>query len=121
VGWAEHLMASPFTIVLDEAAIRELTESPRGPVATRMLDEAARIITRSARIHAPVADYMPPGRPPPGSLFNSIGYEIGEDTQGLYAEIYANFYDRFLEKPAKQIRRPRRTLRNAVRQMPRIL
>ena len=112
---------SKFTIDLNEAAIHDLVENPHGLVATRVLVEAATVVTRSAKIRAPIAEYMPPSQPPPGTLYDSIAYDIGDDEEGLYARIHAVFYDTFLEKPAKQVRHPKRTLRNALHDMPRIL
>jgi len=113
---------SKFFIELHPWEIEDLLRNPGGPVAGRMLEEAGRVVTRGARIRAPVAQgYIAPGRPAPGFLYNSIGFEHGADAAGAYIDIYAAWYDRFLEKPAKQIPRARRTLRNALHDLPRII
>jgi hypothetical protein len=54
-------------------------------------------------------------------LYDSIGFTHGADGGGLYIDIHAVWYDRFLEKPARQISRARRTLKNALRDLPRII
>jgi hypothetical protein len=115
------LAPSKFVIELHPAEIHDLLYNPRGPVATRMLEEAGRVVTRGARIRAPVAAYIAPGRPPPGSLFDSIGFTHGEDAAGLYIDIHAMWYDLFLEKPARQMHHAKRTLRTALRDLPRII
>ncbi len=112
---------SKFVIELHPAEIHNLLRNPAGPVARKMLEEAGRVVTRGARIRAPVASYIAPGRPPPGSLHDSIGFTHGEDAAGLYIDIHAMWYDLFLEKPARQIKRARRTLRNALHDIPRII
>ena len=112
---------SKFTIELDQAAIKDLVTNPHGLVATRVLTEAAVIVTRSAKIRAPIADFTGVNQPPPGTLYDSIAWDIGSDEEGLYATIHAIYYDIFLEKPARQMKRPKRTLRNALHDMPRIL
>ena len=113
---------SNFIIELHPLEIENLLRSPAGPVAMRMLEEAGRVVTRSARARAPVAQgYIAPDRPPPGSLHDSIGFTHGSDALGLYIDIHAMWYDAFLEKPARQIRRAQRTLRNALHDLPRII
>lgn len=103
---------SKFTIVLNPAEIEQLTNSPDGEVATKILSEGAQIVVRGAHIRAPIRT---------GKLYDSIGWQPGHDGDGLFVEIYAEFYDKFLERPAKQIKHAKRTLRNAVRDLPRIL
>ncbi len=115
-------MASKFVIELHPAEIENQLRNPAGPVAMRMLEEAGRVVTRGARNRAPIAQgYISPSRPPAGSLYDSISFTHGEDAAGLYIDINAAWYDRFLEKPARQIPRARRTLRNALRDLPRII
>jgi Bacteriophage HK97-gp10, putative tail-component len=101
-----------FTIILNQAEIADLERNPAGPVGTRVLEEAGRIVTRGAHIRAPVDT---------GRLYDSIGYERGVDGTGQYVRVYAIWYDRFLEKPARQMKRAKRTLRTALRDLPRII
>lgn len=112
---------SKFTIELDEAAIKDLVTNPHGLVATRVLTEAATVVTRSAKNRAPIADFTGVNQPPPGTLYDSIAWDMGSDEEGLYARVHAIYYDVFLEKPARQMTRAKRTLRNALHDMPRIL
>lgn len=101
-----------FLIKLDETAIRELTHDPRSEVARRMLASAGDIVERGARRRVPVRT---------GHLYDSVGHVLGSDATGPYARVYADWYDTFLEKPAKQIRHARRSLRSALRDIPKLL
>lgn len=104
--------AGEYEVHLNEFAIAELFRNPRGPVMLGILVEAGPIVARGARIRAPIRT---------GRLFDSISWESGEDSMSLYVSVYALFYDRFLEKPARQLKRARRPLRTALRDIPRIL
>jgi Bacteriophage HK97-gp10, putative tail-component len=103
---------SKFEIVLHPAELAELERNPSGPVGYRILAEAGRVVARGARIRAPIRT---------GHLYDSIGWERGVDAQGQFVKVYAEWYDVFLEKPARQMHRARRTLRNAMHDVPRII
>jgi Bacteriophage HK97-gp10, putative tail-component len=105
-------MASRFEIHLNEADLAAFQHDPNGAVAMRVLSEAGRIVTRAAVIRAPVDT---------GRLQGSIGWEHGQDGQGPFVRVYAEWYDVFLEKPARQMKRAHRTLRTAIRQLPRVI
>jgi Bacteriophage HK97-gp10, putative tail-component len=101
-----------YTIVLHPAELAEFQHDPNGQVGRTVLEEAGRIVARGARIRVPVDT---------GRLYDSIGYERGADAAGLYVKVYAQWYDRFLEKPARQMKHAHRSLRSAVRDLPSII
>lgn len=80
-------MASPggMRVDLNDAAIRELLDSPDGPVG-RMLVTKAQIVTQGAKRRCPVS---PSGSEhhPSGWLRSSIGWDLGRDTEGLHADV----------------------------------
>src|SRR5258708_33793905 len=80
---------SKFVIELHPAEIHNLLHNPAGPVARKMLEEAGRVVPRGARIRAPAARYISPGRPPPRSPHDSIGFTHAGDHAGPYSEIHA--------------------------------
>lgn len=105
-------MAGDFILFMDDAAIYEFLHNPRGEVAQWVLGACGPIVARGARRRVPVDT---------GRLYDSVGWEHGSDTGGPFVKVYADFYDRFLEKPAKQIPRARRSLRSALRDIPKLL
>jgi hypothetical protein len=74
-------------IVWDDAALHELVASVTGPVA-RDLQAKAERVTQEAKRLAPVSPHGSHGRPS-GYLRSSIGWELGTDAEGLYANIYS--------------------------------
>jgi Bacteriophage HK97-gp10, putative tail-component len=101
-----------YTIVINQAAMAEFQRDPNGEIGQTVLEEAGQIVARGARIRVPIDT---------GRLYDSIGYERGADEAGIFVKIYAQWYDRFLEKPAKQMRHAHRSLRSAVRDLPSII
>lgn len=69
----------------DQAALNQLLRSPDGDVA-RDLQHRAEHITQGAKRRAPVSPDGSHGRPS-GYLRSSIGWELGADAEGLYADI----------------------------------
>jgi hypothetical protein len=104
-------MAGWTTVVIDEAQVAKLAE-PGTPLTVALLSAAAPIVARGARRRVPVLS---------GDLYDSVGWTLGADQMGPYGRVYADWYDRFLEKPAKQIPRARRSLRTALRDIPKLL
>ena len=105
-------MPGDVIIDIDESAIHDQIDDPHGEVQRKLLSRVGEIVKRDARIRAPVLT---------GRLFDSIAYQVGSDGQGGYVDISAEWYDVFLEKPARQLHRPRRTLRNALHAIPKLL
>ena len=105
-------MPGDFLIELDEAGLHDLLNSPHSTVVLKMLDRVGVIVKQAARIRVPILT---------GNLYDKMEYHVGDDATSAYVIIGTDFYDRFLEKPAKQIPRARRTLRNAVRTIPKLL
>ena len=73
-------------VSLNSPAIRELLEGEDGPVARHLATRAQRI-TKTAKRLAPVSPHGSHGRPS-GYLRSHIGWELGRDAEGLYADIY---------------------------------
>ena len=92
-------------IVLDDAAI---SEHLRGK-AMEIGNIVGAIVARGARNRAPVRT---------GTLVNSIGYRVAADGT---TDVFAQWYDRFLELPAKQIPVARKTLTDSLQDIPKIL
>lgn len=88
-------------IHFDQAALRALLTSRQGPVARDLSRRAIRVES-SAKLHAS-------GRPGPmvrtGRLRGSITWALGEDTQGLFADIGSNVeYAGFVENGTDRAR-----------------
>ena len=78
----------------NEAEMRQLLEGPNGPVARELAKRAMRIESRAKQNAS--------GRPGPnvrtGRLRSSITWRLGQDSQGLYADIGTNVpYGYYLE------------------------
>lgn len=74
------------------------------PLAQEVADMATSLApVRQARTYV----QRRPGRKPGigGNLKASVQWSIDEDLQGVYADIAALWYGRFLDPPAKQIKR----------------
>lgn len=78
-------MAIGGRIEWDDTALNQLLDSPEGPVG-RMLQAKAEKVTQEAKRLAPVSPKGSNGRPS-GWLRSHIGWELGADTAGLYADI----------------------------------
>ena len=79
----------PFRLVVNRAELNRLLGSPNSPVAVDLGKRAQRVAA-SAKRRAPRRT---------GTLQASIGWQIGEDDQGLYADIGATVpYARPLEQ-----------------------
>lgn len=105
-------MSEWFRVVLNEPAIRYMTTDPRSEVIRPLLDVAGEVTERGARRRVPVDT---------GALYDSVELTISADEHGAYARVSALWYDRFLEKPARQMKRARRSLRTALRDIPRLM
>ena len=97
-----------FRLELNEHEVRNLLEDPNGPVGRQLLTKAGQVVTAGAKRRARVRT---------GTARDSMGWQLGQDEQGLYVDIGTVFYQRFLEKPARQLKRPRRALRPALRDL----
>jgi hypothetical protein len=69
----------------NENAFRELFESPTGPLARLLLSGAEKVAQEAKRL-APVSPHGSHGRQS-GYLRSQIGFELGSDARGLYADI----------------------------------
>lgn len=78
-------MAIGGRIVWDDVALAELLESPTGPVG-RDLQAKAERVTQEAKRLAPVSPHGSNGRAS-GYLRSQIGWDIGVDSEGIYADI----------------------------------
>ena len=105
-------MADFLRVVLNEPAIVHLTRDPRSHLIRPLLEVSGEVTERGAKRRVPVRT---------GALYDSVALELGEDEHGAYAKVKAAWYDVFLEKPAKQMKRARRSLRTALRDIPRLL
>lgn len=103
---------SDFTVILNRPAIEHLTRDPRSEMIRPLLTVTGEVVDRGAQRRVPVRT---------GALYDSVALEFGEDEHGAYARIQAAWYDVFLEKPARQMSRARRSLRTALRDIPRLL
>ena len=84
----------PGDVIWDEVALRNLLAGPQGPVA-RDLAKRAQRVTDQAKVNAS-------GRPGPnvdtGRLRSSISWRLGEDPEGIYADVGTGVpYGRILE------------------------
>ena len=87
-------MLLPGDVIYNEVALRELLAGPSGGVAKDLARRAVAVESQ-AKINAS-------GRPGPnvdtGRLRSSISWRLGEDAQGLYADIGTGVpYGRYLE------------------------
>lgn len=105
-------MADFVRVVLNEPAIAHMTRDPRSEMIRPLLEVTGEVAERGARRRVPVRT---------GALYDSVGLVFGSDQDGAYARVQAAWYDVFLEKPAKQMKRARRSLRTALRDIPRLL
>jgi hypothetical protein len=103
---------SDFRVVLNEPAIAYMTRDPRSEMLRPLLQVTGEVVDRGTQRRVPVRT---------GNLYDSVALVFGEDEHGAYARIQAAWYDVFLEKPARQMKRARRSLRTALRDIPRIL
>lgn len=101
-------------VIVDDLAIEEFIRTEAGPAIARAAGPA---IAARARSAAPV--YRGDDREhAPGLLRDSIGWR---DTVDGGTEVYAAWYDIFLELPARQILTPIRTLEQALGDIPPVL
>lgn len=105
-------MADFVRVVLNEPAIRYMARDPRSETLRPLLKVTGEVVERGAKRRVPVRT---------GTLYDSVAVVYGEDEHTAYARIQAAWYDVFLEKPAKQMHRARRSLRTALRDIPRLL
>lgn len=105
-------MADFIRVTLNEPAIAGLARDPRGETVRPLLEVTGEVTERGARRRVPVRT---------GALYDSVALAFGTDQDGAYARVQAAWYDVFLEKPAKQMKRARRSLRTALRDIPRLL
>jgi hypothetical protein len=105
-------MADFIRVVLNEPAIAHMVHDPRSHLIRPLLEVTGEVTERGARRRVPVAT---------GHLYDSVALVFGEDEHGAYARVQAAWYDVFLEKPARQMKRARRSLRTALRDIPRLL
>ena len=98
-------MAPLAVIVLDDIAI---SEHLRGK-AVEIGHIVGPIVAKGARSRAPVRT---------GTLLDSIGYRVAADGT---TDVYAQWYDRFLELPARQIPHAQKTLVDSLQDIPKIL
>jgi hypothetical protein len=84
----------PGDVIYDQAALHALLQGPNGPVA-RDLARRAVAVESQAKINA---TQRPGPRVDTGRLRSSISWRLGEDAQGLYADIGTGVpYGRILE------------------------
>lgn len=102
-GWAPELDIP--LVVLDDAAIAAHLRAR----AMEVGHVAGAAVAAAARGRAPVLT---------GRLRDSIGYRVAADGT---TEVYAQWYDRFLEMPARQIPVARKTLVDSLAGIPKVL
>lgn len=73
-------------VVLDDAAIDRLLNSPAGPVG-QLLATIGQRVTQEAKRRAPVGDRNSKRGHPAGYLRSQIGWRVAHDTRGLYVDI----------------------------------
>jgi len=71
---------------VDQAAVDALVNGPAGPVAAFLVNLAQRT-TQEAKRGAPIGDQNSKLGHPSGYLRSQIGWIMGRDTTGLYADI----------------------------------
>jgi hypothetical protein len=71
---------------IDEQALAVFLTSPAGPVG-RFVGDLAKKVTAEAKVRAPVGDRDSKLGHPRGYLKSKIGWRLGRDTVGLYADI----------------------------------
>ena len=109
-------MAGGFTkVVVDELAVHAFIRTEVDPALMRL---AGPRLAEAARSRAPVYTGPDDAAHPPGVLRSSIGFRAAPDGG---TEIFAVWYDLFLELPARQIPTPIRTLEQALGDLPAIL
>lgn len=69
----------------NEQEMARLLNSADGPVARDLLDKSAKVAKRAKEL-CPVSPHGSGGNPS-GHLRNSIGYGVGRDERGVYAEV----------------------------------
>lgn len=102
------MASSGFRLDFNDHELRNLLENPNGLTGRRMLARAGETVARGARSRSSKNILT-------GRMYDSVGWRYGHDIQGLYVDVYTIWYAKFLDKPAKQIRRANRFLRNALR------
>lgn len=96
------------TIVWNEGALQELLNGPSGPVARDLGRRAVAVESEMKRL---VNESFPPASTPgesphkrTGRLQTSIAWRLGEDAQGLYAQIGSSVeYAIYLEQGTDQM------------------
>lgn len=74
------------TVSIDDAALARFLDSPAGPVG-QLLAGLAQRVTVEAKRRAPVGDRDSKLGHPRGYLRSKIGWLLGHDARGLYADI----------------------------------
>jgi hypothetical protein len=99
----------PFQLVIDRSALNRLLSSESGDIALFIAKRAQRTAAsarRRARPHRKT-----------GELISGIGWEIGSDEEGVYADVVSRF-DKFQERGHRAVDgtrvSPRRYLRPAL-------
>ena len=92
----------------DEQAFQQWFRDPAGPVRADLMPRlgARTAALAKARYHRIT-----------GHTADSIGYEVGSDSQGPYCNVGGSYVITFLEKPASQMKMPYRWLSDAVREI----
>lgn len=88
------------SLVFDEASVTALLAGPNGPVA-QVIDRVAREVESHAKLNATGKVHADGSRGPrvrTGRLRSSISVRLGQDSEGVYADVGTNvFYGRILE------------------------
>lgn len=108
-------MAAFTRVIVDEPAVAAFIRTEVDPALARL---AGPRVAETARRNAPVYAGPDSAEHVPGVLRNSIGWRMAPDGG---TEIFAAWYDLFLELPARQIPVPIRTLEQALGDLPAIL
>jgi hypothetical protein len=98
-------MAPGFEVVVDDLALREFLHAEVAPALSEIVGPK---IAAAARSRAPHRS---------GRLLGSIGWAAEDGA----TQVYAVFYDLFLERPARQIGAAQRTLIDAMDDVPSLL
>lgn len=80
-------MATGGRLVWDDAEFNKLLNSPAGPIG-RLLGKAGELGTQGAKRRCPVSPDGSYDRPS-GYARSSIGWQVGEDSDGLYVDVVA--------------------------------
>lgn len=108
-------MAGFTRVVVDELAVAAFIRTEVDPALARL---AGPELAGKARRSAPVYSGPASGEHVPGVLRDSVGWRMAPDGG---TEIFAAWYDLFLELPARQIPVPVRTLEQALGDLPAVL